>query len=194
MPILCLGYNRQLVHATRTKVVISGRLNFTATRHASIIGKPIHAVSIQPEYRLVKVVKRCYTAGMKISTKGRYALQVMVEFAVHNGEVLSLKSVAEVQGISLKYLEQIVQKLVKANLLLSFRGASGGYKLAKQPDATTVAEILNATEGSLAVVNCMDKKQCGHICHCRIRKCWDKLNLLIDDYLQSVTLAELLRE
>lgn len=131
---------------------------------------------------------------MKISTKGRYALQVMVEFAVHDGEVLSLKSVAESQGISLKYLEQIVQMLVKNDLLLSFRGANGGYKLAKNPSETTVAAILNATEGSLLVVNCMDKKQCGHICHCRVRKCWDKLNHLIDDYLQGVSLAQLLAE
>ncbi|MBQ7973513.1 MAG: Rrf2 family transcriptional regulator, partial [Clostridia bacterium] len=69
---------------------------------------------------------------MKISTKGRYALQVMVEFAAHEGEILSLKSVAETHNISLKYLEQIVQKLVKADLLVSFRGANGGYKLAKQ--------------------------------------------------------------
>lgn len=131
---------------------------------------------------------------MKISTKGRYALQVMVEFALHEGEVLSLKSVAERYGISLKYLEQIIQMLVKDNLLLSFRGANGGYKLAKKPGETTVAEILNATEGSLMVVNCMDKKQCGHLCHCRVRKCWDKLNSLIDDYLQGVSLAELLIE
>lgn len=131
---------------------------------------------------------------MKISTKGRYALQVMVEFAVHDGEVLSLKSVAESQGISLKYLEQIVQKLVKDQLLLSFRGANGGYKLAKQPNEITVAAILNATEGSLSVVNCLDQKTCGNVCHCRVRKCWHKLNLLIDDYLRNVSLAELLQE
>lgn len=130
---------------------------------------------------------------MKISTKGRYALQVMVEFAVHDGEILSLKSVAESQGISLKYLEQIVQMLVKDKLLLSFRGANGGYRLAKQPNEITVAAILNATEGSLSVVNCMDKKTCGNNCHCRVRKCWDKLNTLIDDYLHDVSLGELLQ-
>ena len=146
------------------------------------------------EYQVVKTAFMCYYAVMKISTKGRYALLVMVEFAVHDGEVLSLKSVAEAQGISLKYLEQIVQMLVKDNLLLSFRGANGGYKLAKKPSETTVAEILNATEGSLAVVNCMDHPDCGHQCHCRVRKCWDKLNCLIDDYLQSVSLATLLAE
>lgn len=129
---------------------------------------------------------------MKISTKGRYALQVMVEFAEHEHEILSLKSVADAHQISLKYLEQIVQKLVKANLLLSFRGANGGYKLAMQPSVITVATILNATEGSLSVVTCMDKNTCGNNCHCRVRKCWDKLNNLIDSYLQNVSLAELL--
>ena len=78
---------------------------------------------------------------MKISTKGRYALQVMVEFADHADEILSLKSVADLHQISLKYLEQIVQKLVKAELLTSFRGANGGYKLAKRPAEITVASI-----------------------------------------------------
>ena len=131
---------------------------------------------------------------MKISTKGRYALQVMVEFAAHDGEVLSLKSVAETHHISLKYLEQIVQMLVKADLLVSFRGANGGYKLTKRPSEITVAAILNATEGSLAVVTCMEQNACGNDCHCRARKCWDKLNGLIDEYLQNVCLAELLSD
>ncbi len=131
---------------------------------------------------------------MKISTKGRYGLQVMVEFAAHDGEVLSLKSVAEAHEISLKYLEQIVQMLVKANLLTSFRGANGGYKLTKRPSEITVAAILSATEGSLSVVSCMDQNACGNICHCRVRKCWDKLNGLIDGYLQNVSLAELLAD
>lgn len=129
---------------------------------------------------------------MKISTKGRYALQVMVEFADHENEVLSLKSVAESHNISLKYLEQIVQRLVKADLLVSFRGANGGYKLTKSPAEITVAAILSATEGSLSVVTCMDKNACGNNCHCRVRKCWDKLNVLIDEYLQNVSLSELL--
>ena len=128
---------------------------------------------------------------MKISTKGRYALQVMVEFASHDEEILSLKSVTEMQGISLKYLEQIVQMLVKHNLLLSFRGTNGGYKLAQKPSQITVAAILNATEGSLSVVTC---KSCHHLGHCRVRKCWDKLDTLIDDYLRNVSLAELLND
>ena len=129
---------------------------------------------------------------MKISTKGRYALQIMVEFADHDGEVLSLKSVAAAHNISLKYLEQIVQMLVKNDLLVSFRGANGGYKITRRPDEITVAEILRATEGSLSVVTCMDKNTCGNNCHCRVRKCWDKLNGLIDGYLQGISLAELL--
>lgn len=131
---------------------------------------------------------------MKISTKGRYALQVMVEFAAHENEVLSLKLVADSHKISLKYLEQIVQKLVRGGLLISFRGANGGYKLMRSASDITVAEILSATEGSLSVVTCMDKNDCGSKCHCRVRKCWDKLNNLIDEYLQNVSLAALLTD
>ena len=104
---------------------------------------------------------------MKISTKGRYALRVMVEFAAHDGEVLSLKHVSEAQKISLKYLEQIVQMLVKHNLLLSFRGTNGGYKLTQKPSEITVAAILNATEGNLSVVNCVtDKSVCNNCSNC----------------------------
>lgn len=137
----------------------------------------------------------CYDdLNMKISTKGRYALQIMVGFAAHDGEILSLKSVAEAHNISLKYLEQIVQMLVKGNLLTSYRGANGGYKLAKQPAEITVAEILRATEGSLKVVNCMEQNTCGNECHCRVRKCWHKLNTLIDEYLKNVSLSELLSD
>ncbi len=132
---------------------------------------------------------------MKISTKGRYALRVMVEFAAHDGEVLSLKHVSEAQKISLKYLEQIVQMLVKHNLLLSFRGTNGGYKLTQKPSEITVAAILNATEGNLSVVNCVtDKSACNNCSNCRARKCWEKLNQLIGDYLRNVSLSELLKD
>lgn len=193
-------------------------MNFAAAGHASVIREPLHT----PLYNRVSAPQNDYSAflgrlaapervclvnidwskaefraiimAMKISTKGRYALQVMVEFAAHDGDVLSLKSVAEAQNISLKYLEQIVQMLVKKGLLTSFRGANGGYKLSDRPDAITVAAILNATEGSLSVAPCMEKNACGNHCHCRARKCWDKLNDLIDEYLQNVTLAALLRD
>ena len=130
---------------------------------------------------------------MKISTKGRYALRLMLDLAQNNtGEPIRIKDIAARQGISDKYLEQIVQMLVKSSLLVSFRGANGGYKLTKKPEEITVAEILRATEGSLSVVNCMDKNACGNNCNCRVRKCWDRLNGLIDEYLQSISLAELL--
>lgn len=130
--------------------------------------------------------------AMKISTKGRYALRIMVEFAEHNGEVLPLKSVAEAQDISLKYLEQIVQMLVKADLLISFRGTNGGYKLAQQPSKIKVSAILCATEGDLAVVTCLGEENCAKHERCRARKCWDKLNQLIYNYLDNLSLAELL--
>jgi len=130
--------------------------------------------------------------AMKISTKGRYALRIMVEFAEHEGEVLSLKSVAEAQDISLKYLEQIVQMLVKADLLVSFRGTNGGYKLAKQPAQISVASILQATEGDLSIVACLGDETCVKHEYCRARKCWNKLNQLISGYLENLSLAELL--
>ena len=131
---------------------------------------------------------------MKISTKGRYALRVMVEFASHEGEILSLKSIADTQRISLKYLEQIVQMLVKAELLSSFRGTNGGYKLAKPAEKITVAAVLNATEGEIAIVSCLDEKTCAYSSRCRTRKCWNKLNNLINNYLENVSLAELLKD
>ncbi|MBO4726046.1 MAG: Rrf2 family transcriptional regulator [Clostridia bacterium] len=128
---------------------------------------------------------------MKISTKGRYALRIMVEFAEHEGEVLSLKSVAESQNISLKYLEQIVQMLVKADLLDSFRGTNGGYKLSQPASQIKVSTILRATEGDLTIVTCLGDEACVKHAHCRARKCWDKLNQLINGYLDNLSLAEL---
>ena len=129
---------------------------------------------------------------MKISTKGRYALRIMVEFAEHDGEVLSLKSVADAQNISLKYLEQIVHMLIKTNLLVSFRGINGGYKLAKPASQIKVSTILRATEGDLAIVTCLGEEACAKHAHCHARKCWDKLNQLINGYLDNLSLAELL--
>ena len=94
---------------------------------------------------------------MKISTKGRYALRMMVDLAEHNnGEWISLKEISERQNISIKYLEQIVSSLMRSGLLLSSRGPQGGYMLARKPEEYTVGEILREIEGSLVPVACME--------------------------------------
>ena len=94
---------------------------------------------------------------MKISTKGRYALRLMIDLAMHENEgYISIKSISQRQGISEKYLEQIIKMLSKNSLVESTRGAQGGYKLTKKPSEYTVGEILRVTEGSLAPVSCLD--------------------------------------
>ena len=102
---------------------------------------------------------------MKISTKGRYAIRVMVDLAEQNPDsFITLMDIAERQGISEKYLESIVSVLSKNDILISMRGKGGGYKLARQPEEYTVAEILRVTEGSLAPGACLEKKPnvCGN--------------------------------
>ncbi|MBP5463761.1 MAG: Rrf2 family transcriptional regulator, partial [Treponema sp.] len=93
---------------------------------------------------------------MKVSTRGRYALRFMIDLAQHNGSsYITLKDVSQRQGISVKYLEQITSLLSKYGLLLSVRGPSGGYKLARKPEDYTAGEILRVTEGDLAPVACL---------------------------------------
>lgn len=132
---------------------------------------------------------------MRISTKGRYALRVMIDLSQHEGEgFISLKEISERQDISLKYLEMIVGLLTKAGAVLSLRGKSGGYMLARKPRDYTVGEILKLTEGSLAPVACLDCNtvDCQRADHCFTLPMWKKLNSLIDDYLESVTIEDLI--
>lgn len=134
---------------------------------------------------------------MKISTKGRYAIRVMIDLAEHNnGEFITLMDVAQRQEISEKYLEAIVSILSKNDLLLSLRGKGGGYKLAKAPEKYTVGSILKLTEGSLAPVACLEKKpnNCARASACKTVEMWEGLNKLIDDYLENITIADLLDE
>jgi Rrf2 family protein len=131
---------------------------------------------------------------MKISTKGRYALKVMTDIAETGEEPVSIRSVAERQGLSEKYIEQIVGLLVKANLLESFRGSAGGYKLTRRPEEISVGEILTATEGELFVVECLNpKNSCGKASECKTIKCWANLNRLISQFLSGVTLKDLMK-
>lgn len=131
---------------------------------------------------------------MKISTKGRYALRLMLDLAMNNtGEFISIKSVADRQEISGKYLEQIISILSKSGYVRSIRGPQGGYKLAKDPSEYTVGMILRLTEGSLAPVACLedDVNQCTRAAFCPTLVVWEKLNKAINDVVDNITLEDL---
>ncbi|MDD3165590.1 MAG: Rrf2 family transcriptional regulator [Oscillospiraceae bacterium] len=132
-----------------------------------------------------------------ISTRGRYALRVMIDLAEQaDGNYIVLMDIAERQGISEKYLEGILANLSRAGLVLALRGRGGGYKLSKSPDKYTVASILRVTEGPLVPVACLagEENNCAHRAECRTLPMWTKLGKLMDDYLESVSLADLMRE
>ena len=132
---------------------------------------------------------------MKISTKGRYALRMLLDLAEHmNDGYISLKDIAERQGISKKYLEQIVPVLNKTNVLKANRGFQGGYMLAKSPDKYTVGMILRLTEGSLAPVACLDREPigCERISEFATLPIWQGLNKVINEYLDGITLQDVL--
>ena len=132
---------------------------------------------------------------MKFSTKDRYALLLMVELASATpGEYLPLKAVSDNQGISVKYLEQIVPMLNKSDILLASRGFQGGYRLAQSPDKYTVGMILRITEGSLAPVACLDHDPvlCDRSADCITLPVWQGLSRAINEYLDSITLQDIL--
>ena len=128
---------------------------------------------------------------MKLSTKGRYGLKAMVDLATEydSGGKLSIAQLSERQGISYSYLEQLIALLKKSHLVSSSRGASGGYKLSKPPEAITVGEVLKALEGSTALVECVDTcgTDCENVCSCAARPLWLKLQQRIDSVLESTT-------
>lgn len=131
---------------------------------------------------------------MKISTKGRYALRLMLDLAVNNtGEPVRIKDIASRQEISDKYLEQIISVLNKAGYVRSLRGPQGGYKLARDPKEYTVGMILRLTEGSLAPVACLedDENQCSRQDECATLILWEKLYDAIKDVVDGYTLADL---
>ena len=131
---------------------------------------------------------------MLVSTKGRYALRVMVELAQHeSGEYVPLKTIASSQDISEKYLEQIISVLNKAGFVKSVRGANGGYILKKQPKDYTVGMILRATEGSLAPVECaeLENGSCDRMSGCVTVMLWKKINDAVNEVVDNTTLADL---
>lgn len=134
---------------------------------------------------------------MLISTKGRYALRVMIDLAEHRSEdFISLREIAIRQDISEKYLESIIRLLVKAKVVESLRGKGGGYRLKKAPDEYTVDSILRLTEESLAPVSCLEEQAdaCPRAARCKTLPLWKGLDKAIHGYLKSVTIADLMEQ
>ena len=132
---------------------------------------------------------------MKISTKGRYALRMLIELAAHEDVgFISLKEISEHQNISKKYLEQIVPMLNKSGILRTNRGNRGGYMLAKPASECTVGDVLRATEGNLAPVSCLEYEvnDCPRAAECPTLFVWEGLNRTVAEYLDSITLADIL--
>ena len=134
---------------------------------------------------------------MIVSTKGRYALRVMVCFAQRApGEYIPLKEIAESEEISQKYLESIMTILSKANFVDAVHGKGGGYRLNRKPEEYTVGSILKLTEGSLAAVSCTAQgaSACSRTTCCQTLPMWEKLEKMIDEFFEGITLADLLKE
>lgn len=131
---------------------------------------------------------------MKISTKGRYALRLMLDLALnYTGEYISIKSIAARQDISEKYLEQIITQLSRAGYVRSVRGAQGGYMLSKAPAEYTVGMILRVMEGSLAPVSCLENEDgsCDRVASCVTYEIWQKIQTAVEDVVDNITLADL---
>ena len=132
---------------------------------------------------------------MMISTRGRYALRMMLDLAEHSDEgYVALKDIALRQDISKKYLEQVIPVLNRSGLLQTSRGFQGGYRLIKKPSEYTVLEILTATEGSLAPVSCLESEEnnCPRKGECLTLPVWQGLKDAVENYLGSITLEDVL--
>ena len=133
---------------------------------------------------------------MLVSTKGRYALRVLVDLAEHQSDTcVPLKEVADRQEISEKYLEAIIKELVKGGVLVGVRGKGGGYRLSKSPNYLSVFDILRLMEGSLSPVSCLEANSapCARMSECRTLPLWQELNSVIEDCLKRYTIADLMR-
>ena len=134
---------------------------------------------------------------MIVSTKGRYALRVMLCFAQRGTEdYVPLKEIAEAEGISQKYLESIMTILSKAGFVDAIHGKGGGYRLNRAPEDYTVGSILRLTEGSLAPVSCTTQgaAACSRSTCCQTLPMWEKLEKMINDFFEDITLADLLKD
>ncbi len=153
-------------------------------------GYPVNPIRIE------NIKERTEEIHMKISTKGRYALRMMLEFAMHPQECTKISQVAQRQQISVKYLEQIVTVLCKAGYVKSMRGAQGGYRLSRDAADYTVGEILRLTEGSLSPVACLEdeKNLCKRADSCATLGIWKQLEDAISNVVDHATLADLVEE
>ena len=134
---------------------------------------------------------------MMVSTRGRYALRVMIDLAENaDGGYMAMKEVAQRQDISLKYLERILPLLVDGGLVEGLRGKGGGYRLTREPEEYPIGEILRLTEGDLAPVACLENgaRPCDRAGNCRTLPLWKELNERVNDFLDSKTLADLIRK
>ena len=134
---------------------------------------------------------------MMVSTRGRYALRVIIDLAENgNDGYIPMREVASRQEISLKYLERIMPLLVSENLVEGVHGKGGGYRLSKDPASVTIGQVLRITEGDIAPVACLecDAEECSRIVDCRTLPMWSELNSRINDYLDNVTIADLMKK
>ncbi len=133
---------------------------------------------------------------MKVSTKGRYALRMLVDLCEHECEgYIPLKEVADRQEISKKYLEQIIPLFNNTDILISARGNQGGYRLGRLPKDVSVGEVLTIAEGSISPVSCVDEEMdCERLKNCPTRKVWQNLDTVIKDYLYHVSLQDILND
>lgn len=132
---------------------------------------------------------------MMISTRGRYALRVMIDLAENwNGSYIPMKDVANRQNISLKYIERIVPVLTKNQLVEGQHGKGGGYRLCRRPEEYKVGDILRLTEGSLSPVSCSECEgsSCERAEHCRTLPMWKQATILINEYFDAITIADLM--
>lgn len=162
--------------------------------HKSSTASPDSWEAVCRKLKVAEQIQNYRRERMKISTKGRYALRLMLDLAQHGGDdFISLKDIAQRQEISVKYLEQIVTVLCRIGFLKSLRGSQGGYKLAKSPEQYTVGDILRTTEGNLAPVSCLKDKpnKCARYEKCGTVNFWEGLYDTVNRYVDSVTLADL---
>lgn len=134
---------------------------------------------------------------MLVSTRGRYAIRVMIDLAEHrHGKFIPMKEIADRQEVSLKYMTKIMQALTKSGLLDGQHGKGGGYKLNREPADYRVGDILRITEGTLAPVACLDVTdcRCDRAAECRTRPMWNELDRIINEYLDGITIADLMEE
>lgn len=130
-----------------------------------------------------------------ISTRGRYALRVMIDLAEHGGDFVPMKEVAARQEISLKYIERIMPLLTKENLVEGLHGKGGGYRLCRPPEDYSVGEILRITEGELAPVACLERgaKPCPRAAECRTLPMWKKYYAMTNEFFDGISIADLMK-